>query len=528
MARVRNLLFIMADQLRWDHLSCYGHRSLRTPHLDGLASRGVRFERAYVQSPVCGPSRMSTYTGRYVASHRSFWNFVPLPLSERTLGEYLSEAGIRTAVAGKTHVEPDLAELARLGLSPDEGIGLRLSQGGFEPYDRDDGVFPEAFGARVQTSYANHLRAMGYDGANPWHDHANSARGPGGEILSGWYMRYAREPAAIPKEHSETAYMTTRAIDFIDAQGEAPWCLHLSYIKPHWPYVAPAPYHCLFEAGDVQPPVRAAAERKDPHPVYGAYQQRPESLAFSRDEVRDLVAPTYMGLVRQLDDEIGRLLAHLQRCGRMDDTLIVFTSDHGDYLGDHWLGEKELFHDASARVPLIVYDPDPAADASRGRVEHRLAEAIDLLPTMLDAVGVPQPSHRVQGRSLLPLWREAGLPAAWREFVFSELDYSFWTDTRLRLGRPLDGCRARMVCDGRWKLVTYQGYERVQLFDLDEDPGELRDLGTDPARGPVLRRLSDALQDWSLGIPAHETAPDDWVSAWWARNESAGVHIGRW
>src|SRR5690606_20809382 len=129
--------------------------------------------------------------------------------------------------------------------------------------------------------------------------------------------------------------------------------------------------------------------------------------------VREAVVPTYMGLVRQLDDHLGRLFAFLDEEGRMADTLIVLTSDHGDYLGDHWLGEKELFHEESVRIPMIVFHPGAEADATRGKRDGRLVEAIDLLPTFLDAVGGPAHPHRLEGRSLVPLL--CGEKASWRD-----------------------------------------------------------------------------------------------------------------
>ena len=293
MGGARNLLFVMCDQLRWDYLSCAGHPRLATPNIDRLAACGVRFTNAFVQSPVCGPSRMSYYTGRYVMSHGSVWNFVPLPVGEPTLGDHLRPLGLRVAVAGKTHVAADAAGMARLGLSPDDVRGRAIAEGGFEPFDRDDGIYPPGF-LDTPSRYFAFLRAQGYDGANPWHDFANSAAGPDGEVLSGWAMRHARLPARVREEHSETAYMTERAIEFIAEQGERPWCLHLSYIKPHWPYVAPAPYHALYGPDDVPPAKRSAEELVDPHPVYAAFLDHPESVSFAKDEVRRTVIPTYM------------------------------------------------------------------------------------------------------------------------------------------------------------------------------------------------------------------------------------------
>ena len=153
--------------------------------------------------------------------------------------------------------------------------------------------------------------------------------------------------------------MTRRAMDFIteaEADGR-PWCLHLSYIKPHWPYIAPEPYASMYGPADVQPAIRSEKERQEAHPVFAAYMDMRYSRNMSRDEAREKVIPTYMGLIKQIDDQMGVLMQFLEARGLLDTTMIVFTSDHGDYLGDHWMGEKDLFHDQSAKIPLIVIDP---------------------------------------------------------------------------------------------------------------------------------------------------------------------------
>ena len=205
MASVKNILFIMCDQLRWDYLSCTGHPFLKTPNIDRLASMGVRFDRAYVQSPVCGPSRACYYTGRTAFSHGATWNFVPLPIGELTIGDYLAPKGVRVAVAGKTHFRTDVDGMARLGLTRDTEIGLKISEGGFEPWERDDGEHPDPI-VSPTLPYNAYLRAHGYEGANPWNEFANAAEGPNGEILSGWQMRNSHLPARVKEEHSETAF----------------------------------------------------------------------------------------------------------------------------------------------------------------------------------------------------------------------------------------------------------------------------------------------------------------------------------
>ncbi len=409
METVRNILFIMCDRLRADYLSCYGHPRLATPNIDRIAALGTTFTHCYVQATVCVPSRMSFYTGRYVSSHGATANAVPLHVGERTLGDYLRAAGMRAAVVGKSHATADIQGIRRLGLDPKQGIGQLIAEAGFEPYARHDGVITEQKLAERGQPYNEFLQAKGYPGRIPWHDFANSGLDDEGRIASGWSMRNARFPARVPDAHSETAWTTDRGIDFIREQGERPWCLHLSYIKPHWPYVAPVPYHGMFGPEDSAAPLRAERERDDAHPVYRAFRRERVSQVFARDEVRRTVLPAYMGLIKQIDDHIGRLLAFLQQEGRMSDTMIVFTADHGDFFGDHWLGDKELFFENSVRVPLIIYDPAP--EAVRGATSDALVEAVDLLPTFLEALGQPIPGHVLEGHSLLAAIRGGPAPA---------------------------------------------------------------------------------------------------------------------
>lgn len=213
-------------------------------------------------------------------------------------------------------------------------------------------------------------------------------------------------------------------------QGDQPWLLHLSYIKPHWPYIVQAPYHQMYSAADIQPPVRSEAERRNDHPVYAGFCEHAEGVAFLRDADRNNVIPAYMGLVKQIDDHLGKLFAFMDERGLTDNTLIVFTADHGDYLGDHWLGEKEFMFEQGVRIPLII--SDPSAPQTHGQVSIALAEAIDVLPTFLDTMGVPVPSHIVEGKSLRPILDGSAVKV--REVAISELDYAIY------------GARARSDC----------------------------------------------------------------------------------
>ena len=517
-----NVLFIMADQLRWDYLSCYGAKHMHTPNLDWLASQGVQFDRAYVQSPICGPSRMSYYTGRYVRSHGATWNGFPLRVGEPTLGDHLRELGVKCSLIGKTHMVPDYEGMKRLGIEPESEIGSLVSQCGFDVVVRDDGTNSTIYPHRHAEDYDEYLREHGMDGDNPWEEWANTATGPNGEMLSGWMLENAPLPARVPKEHSETAWLTTRGIEYIQAQGSEPWLCHLSYIKPHWPYLAPAPYNDMYSAADLPGVNRSHAERETDHPLIQAWMNMRVSKSFSRDEVRDIVAPVYMGLIKELDDQLGRLFDYLKESGRIDNTLIVFCSDHGDNMGDHWIGEKDLFHDCSSRVPFLVYDPRAMADATRGHVCERLIESIDLVPTFLEFFGGVNKPHIIEGRSLAPLIRGEDVP--WRHYCVSEYDYST-RDSRLALDVDQNDARLTMVFDGRWKYVHVETM-RPMLFDLETDPSELNDLGADPTFALQIKRLSELHFEWARQHHSRITRSAAAVDNMLSRKEPPGILIG--
>ncbi len=485
-----NILWIMCDQLRFDYLSCAGHKTLNTPNIDWLAQQGVRFTNAYVQATMCGPSRMSAYTGRYVRSHGSTNNSIPLRVGEPTLGDHMREAGYRCTLIGKTHMEADVEGMERLGIAPDSIIGVYQSECGFEPYERDDGIYPIGY-RNTEPKYNEFLRKNGCDGENPWEEWA--ASGTNGE--NGWLMVHADKPAKVPEELSETTYLTSRAIEFMQvAQAEGkPWCAHLSYIKPHWPYIAPAPYHNMFGPEDVAAVVRSEAELEMANPIFKAFTEERYSRNFSRNGAREKVIPTYMGLIKQVDDQLGRLFHWMEENGAMQNTMIVFCSDHGDYLGDHWMGEKYLFHEPSVKIPLIICDPSASADATRGTVSDALVEMIDLAPTFLEVVGADAKPHILEGRSLLPLLRDPD--ATWpREYVFSE--YDFAPDAvRLKLDSSVQDSRMVMVFDGRFKLIETKGH-RPMMYDLQTDPDELCDIGGQPEYEPTRQRLITAIHAW--------------------------------
>jgi arylsulfatase A-like enzyme len=234
-----------------------------------------------------------------------------------------------------------------------------------------------------------------------------------------------------------------------------------------------------------------------------------------------------MGLIKQIDDQMGVLMNFLEARGLLDATMIVFTSDHGDYLGDHWMGEKDLFHDQSAKIPLIVIDPSDAANSTRGTVCDALVEAIDLAPTFVEYFGGTPPEHILEGRSLMP-WLNGEPPADWRKMVFSEYDYSM-QDVRLKLNQPIERCRLFMVFDGRWKYIHASGF-RPMLYDLQSDPFEFADRGDDPACAEIITRLQSALFDWALHPKMHVTTSNEKIAGYADKQlqVKGGILIGIW
>ncbi len=522
-----NILFIMCDQLRADYLSCYGHPHLKTPNIDVLAAHGVRFNRAYCQAPLCGPSRASFYTGRYMSSHGVMANADPLKMGELTLGDYLRAARMTAVVVGKSEGSPNLVALERFQIDQSSTEGQQLANNGFLPFELFSGIYPDPILPKG-LGYNAYLRSHGFDGDNPWEEWANSAIDSKGKRVSGWQMRNAGLPARLPEEHSETAFTTRRAIEFLDSvDPDESWCMHLSYIKPHWPYLAPAPYHTRYHKDHVVPAVRDERERHNPHPVYQAFMAQDYSQNFSRDEVRDTVIPAYMGLIQQVDDHVGRVLAHLEKKGLRERTWIVFSSDHGDYLGDHWLGEKDLFHEPSVRIPLIICDPSTRADGTRGRVVEEFVEAVDVVPTLVEVAGGTVPLERIEGRSLLPFVHQQVAAPSWRDCAISEIDFSDRGPRTLLRLHPHE-CRARMIRTAKWKYVLHEHFP-PQLFDLVNDPHEFIDLGEDPGYRSARQENYDRLFTWFRGLKVRTEMPIEALFDMGPElDEELGIMIGHW
>jgi arylsulfatase A-like enzyme len=272
--------------------------------------------------------------------------------------------------------------------------------------------------------------------------------------------------------------------------------------------------------------VKSEAELRGAHPAVAAYRQHEESQTFARDEVARHVRPAYQGLIAQLDDQLGRLFEFMDQQSLVRETLVIFCADHGDFLGDHWLGEKELFYDTVQRVPFIVADPRPAADATRGSVDERFVECVDVVPTVLEALGIPIPAHRVEGRSLLPLLhgRTDDQPA-WRDFVYSELDYGF-KEAGLTLGRTSQESRAFSIRTATHRYVNWLDPPE-QLFDLRSDPTEMQDLGRDALSERTRAEMRGRLLDFLARRKHRTVVSDEFVRSRTGTHKKAGVFYGQ-
>jgi arylsulfatase A-like enzyme len=281
----------------------------------------------------------------------------------------------------------------------------------------------------------------------------------------------------------------------------------------------------MYTVDDILPANRDKREKDDPNPVYAAFMQHEESVNFSRDEVRELVIPVYMGLISQVDHHVGRIVAYLKEHGLADNTIIIMTSDHGDYLGDHWLGEKDLYHEESVRIPLIVVDPSASADVARGTVCDDFVEAIDLAPTFLDWAGGAAQPHRLEGRSIRSLVH-GKTPDDWRDAVFCDGDFSV-RPARLTLGLGPSEARGFMVRTARWKYVLFER-NPPQLFDLEADPNERNDLGRSSTHENVRREMEARLFTWMRQRRLRTTLSDDQIVARTDKARQRGYIFGAW
>ncbi len=516
-----NFLFIITDQQRADHLGCYGNQTVKTTNIDSIAAKGTRWDQFYVANPICMPNRASIMTGRMSSLHGARHNGIPLSRDHTTFVELLRDAGYNTGLIGKSHLQSFTGLPATNQYQPDPkrhtpSFELRdAHKRNRHTPDYDLEVVPEwdtPLAARMDDHF------YGFDHVEIAADHADAA--------SGDYLLWAREQdpnfdnlvgpdnalpdnrinapqawrTAVPEELYSTSWIADRAQDWLAdrASDDAPFFLQMSFPDPHHPFTPPGKYWDMYDPEDMVlppsfgktdlPPIKAMREAM----AKGTDPRDNQSPFYvTEDEARAIIALTY-GSITMIDDVIGRVLKQLEDSGLAENTIVIFTTDHGDYMGDHGLMLKLLLHyQGLIRVPFIWHDP--MAQTS-GALSHDLASSIDISATILARAGI-QPYNGLQGRDLMSTEPP--------EAIIVEED-----SQRLMTGfdKPQ---RIRTVVTNTHRMSLREGENWDELYDLTVDPDEMTNLYDDPEAASVraelnevmLRRLID-LQD-RAPLPAY-------------------------
>ena len=511
-----NFLFFITDQHRVDYLGCYGHPVLATPHIDSIARRGTRFTRFYVATPVCMPNRATLMTGRMPSVHGVRSNGCPLSLQSNTFVDALRAAGYATALIGKSHLQNFLDVPPVLRRAParpgdqllDPGFAEARkpigSEGGYDQEHprrwqsgRDFAMQLPFYGFEhvdLCTAHGDHVGGHYYVWLKAQRPDADALRERKNQLPHDYVCPQAyRTP--IPEALYPTAYVADRSCEWLDryAAGgrDRPFFLMASFPDPHHPFTPPGRYWSMYRPQDMALPASFhPGNRPLARPVAWALAQREggkavltEQAAFAVDEreAREAMALS-CGMIAMIDDAVGRVLARLTACGLADDTIVVFTSDHGDFLGDHRLLLKGPAHyDSITHVPLIWAEPG----AQRERSCDLLAGTFDLAPTILDRARV-QPYNGIQGVSLVSAMGEAG-SAATRDSMVIEDDQQ-----RPTLGYQTPP-RLRTLVTRRWRMTIAHDDDWAELYDLANDPHEMDNLFEDPGHRGIRAELMEKL-----------------------------------
>ncbi len=479
-----NILFITADQWRWECLSALDHPVVKTPNLDALAAEGVIFTNHFAQATPCSPSRTSLHTGRYLQNHRCVVNGAPVESRFTNWALEVGKLGYQPSLFGYTDTAVDPR-----GLDPQDPRMTHYSEPlpglvDYTPFRND-----------VPMEWVEYLKKKNHPmPAHNWDLYAVTEPGvdwaAGGERIL---------PLAMNTEDHETHYMVNRCIDWIGKK-DKPWVTHLSLLRPHPPFASPAPYNSMYAPQDMVEPNRLHDPQLEAvqHPLIDYFINHskfraPDSI---RQTQQDMV--NYYGLITEVDDNLGRLFEFLKARGEWDNTLIIVTSDHGEQLGDHWLMYKLGFYDQSYHIPLIVRDPRAEADVSRGKRFDQFTENVDIMPTMLSWLGTDVPIE-CDGHSLLPFIYQAKKPAGWRDEVHWECDFRRVEDPQMEqmLGVTLHQCSLTVIRDHDFKYVHFAALPPL-LYDLRNDPGEFVNQATNPDYQATVLHYAQKMLSWKM------------------------------
>ncbi len=452
-----NILLIMTDQQRSDSLGCYNCDAVKSPNLDRLAHEGVLFENCVVSNPICTPSRASIWTGKDLPGHGVMRLYDNLHEDEILFPTYLQQHGYRTALFGKLHVSSMIAE-----------------SNGRHPHDGFD-VYEWCNEACVCMESDQHAYRKWLEKQNP-------------EFCQRM-MKLKRDVKDIPSELHLTHWSAQRTIDFIKETGDAPWFACMSVFDPHNPYdCGPQEYMNRIDEEKIPEPVentlegRPSAHFRESHEGYlGDFD------AFSPEDIREM-RRGYYSMMELLDDEVGRVIECLEEQGKLDNTLVIFTSDHGDMMGDHRLMVKgAFFYDACVNVPLIIHWPEKLAP---GKKIQTPVQNFDLAATILQAAGISsEECSRLLPESFNMLNTVADESSA-REYVTCR-----YRNTGIRSGNRYwnPEIQGTMIRDKRWKLCYYHTTDEGELYDMLNDPDELNNRWNNPEFQAEQTRLKKAL-----------------------------------
>ena len=461
-----NILWYCTDQQRFDTIGALGNPRVITPHIDALVESGVAFTHAYCQSPICTPSRSSFMTGMYPSRvHNTRNGNDTFPTYPPVITKLIAEAGYRCGLIGKFHLQSS-------GRRTEPRLDDGFSYWKFSHAPRDDW--------KSGHDYADWVRSKGGD-LNALRDHEDR----------------------VPTELHQTSWATERAIEFLDASDndQEPWLLNLNIYDPHPPFIPPRSYADLFDPATLPGPHFKPSDLE---------QQKKLSVLDFQDEIRSpeehqatLAQARYYAMIAQIDDQFQRILNHLDKTGQRDNTVIVFTSDHGEALGDHGLMYKGCrFYEGLVRVPLIFSWPQRFQHCMQA---NGLVELLDMSATLLELCGVTLPEY-FQGRSLLPVLTGEASPDHFREYVRSE--YFDALDPHFTGGSGTFGTMFRTPSH---KLCMYHDKGLGELYDLSEDPWEHLDLWDRPdsqsIKNELIRQAFDAHVTLTTDMGSPRIAP---------------------
>lgn len=465
-----NILWIMADQHKATALSCLGDRALKkdiTPNLDGLAEDGILFSNAYCPSPVCGPARASMKTGKYPPATGMIKNLCPLKENNHYLPELLRGAGYETGMAGKLHLFPE---------DKDYGFSVRhLSDAPYSVYGDED-----KYSEYIDWLRSRYFNAKGIDPV---------------EIFDRDELAYEENLKLFmmgscfrSEEEHEMRWTTDMTMDFLEKRNqEKPFFFYTSYFGPHQPYGVPEPFAGYYTPEDIELPdsfCREIGENPLLFQEYCGALYRHVRKSLSVTDCKELIA-AYLNQVRMMDAYIGKLIHDLKDRGLYDKTMIIYSSDHGENLGEHGLFFKSQMYDSCAKVPLII----KPAHACTQHHRKEVVNTIDLFATILDVAGIDQQAAvgedpDIESRSLKGLF--APDAPGWENVTYSIV------------GADRDKALS-MIRAGKWKLIRLaHGREDAvyELYNVDEDPEEVDDLYDQPGNESIVCALKEKLDAW--------------------------------